>query len=141
MGLKRQQMGEGFFFRNGSNGSSSTRRVLDCAARRSPGWWRVQAAFHICCLHMGNLTLPLSRRPPAEPNKIIGLLLEMTAFPVLQHFLSSSFFFFQPSSLSSPLCSLVSPLPRLLPLITFPSLLTLSLSLPSLVSYSTTSRC
>lgn len=83
MGLKQQQMGEGFR-------SSSTRRVLDCAACWSPRWWRVQAAFHICCLHMGNLTLPLSRRPQKNPI-ISSASVQNDCLRLPQHFLSLSF--------------------------------------------------
>ncbi len=131
MGLKQQQMGEGFR-------SSNTRRVLDCAARRSPGWWRVQAAFHICCLHMGNLTLPLSRRPPKNPIKSSASAQD-DCLRLLQHFWASLLH----AALFPVISSLLSCLPSASSrLTTFPPFLALSpfpTLLASLASYATPS--
>lgn len=71
MGLKEQQMGKDFSVvvaAAAAHGKSLTVQFAE-----SPGWWHVQAAFHICCLHMGNLTLLFSRRALEGPNKIISL--------------------------------------------------------------------
>lgn len=107
MGPKQRQMGEGF-------ASGGARRVLDCAAHWSLGWWRVRAPFHICCLHMGNLTLPLCCRPPKNPIKSSASAQDDCPC-LLQAFLSLFFFFFLqlPSFLPSHLCSFVSAPPTL----------------------------
>lgn len=57
-----------------------------------------RATFHICCLHMGNLTLLLSRRALEEPNKIISLCSRWLPSPPVA-FLSCH----PPSTLESPI--------------------------------------
>lgn len=101
-GWSKQQMGDGF-------ASSNTRRVLDCAARWSLGWWRVQAPFpHLLFTHgQPDPSPPL--QAPEEPNKIISLCSRWLPLPP-KAFLSL-FFFLLPSLLSSHLYSFVSAPP------------------------------
>lgn len=64
MGLKQQQMGQGF------SGAATQDESLSVQLVGAQGGGGVcGAAFHICCLHMGKLTLPLSRRPTKNPIK------------------------------------------------------------------------
>lgn len=95
-GWSKQQMGDGF-------ASSNTRRVLDCAARWSLGWWRVQAPFpHLLFTHgQPDPSPPL--QAPEEPNKIISLCSRWLPLPP-KAFLSL-FFFCCP-----PCCHLISTL-------------------------------
>lgn len=83
-GWSKQQMGDGF-------ASSNTRRVLDCAARWSLGWWRVQAPFpHLLFTHgQPDPSPPL--QAPEEPNKIISLCSRWLPLPP-KAFLSLFFF-------------------------------------------------
>lgn len=56
----------------GTTDGQGFQRVLDCAVCWSPGWEHVQAAFHICCLHMGNLTLLLSHGGIEGPKEMFS---------------------------------------------------------------------
>ena len=129
MGLEEQQMGEDFCVAVAA--AAANGRSLTVQFAESPGWWHVQAAFHICCLHMGNLTLLFSRRAREGPNKIISLrsrrLPSLPAASPSCHPLSAVLSLLSPARVFDTCCHFF-PFP-------FPMLSPIASPLVSLVSY------